>query len=90
VAARYGGEEFTILMTDMTAPLGIERAERLRLDVEQMAIEASGNSLGELTISIGLAQFPTHGRTTAALFLAADNALYQAKRTGRNRVVVAA
>jgi diguanylate cyclase (GGDEF)-like protein len=89
VAARYGGEEFTILMTDTTAELGRQRAEQIRTAVERMAIEALGTAVGEVTISIGLAQFPAHGSTMEALLLAADKALYQAKHTGRNRVVVA-
>ncbi len=90
VAARYGGEEFTIVMTDTTSELGKQRAEQIRADVERMAIETLGNGVGEVTISIGFAQYPTHGITMEALFRAADRALYHAKHTGRNRVVVAA
>ncbi len=90
VAARYGGEEFTIVMMDTTPELGLERAEQIRADVERMAIEALGKSVGEVTISIGLAQFPVHGATMEELFRAADKALYHAKHTGRNRVVAAA
>jgi diguanylate cyclase (GGDEF)-like protein len=88
VAARYGGEEFTIVMLDTTPELGLQRAEQIRADVERMAIEALGKVVGEVTISIGLAQFPMHGTTLEALFRAADKALYHAKHTGRNRVVV--
>jgi diguanylate cyclase (GGDEF)-like protein len=90
VAARYGGEEFTIVMTDTTSELGLQRAEQIRADVERMAIEVLGKAVGEVTISIGFAQFPTHGSTMEALFRAADKALYHAKHSGRNRVVVAA
>jgi diguanylate cyclase (GGDEF)-like protein len=90
VAARYGGEEFTIVMTDTTAELGLQRAEQIRSEVERMAIEALGKAVGEVTISIGLAQFPTHGSSMETLFRAADKALYHAKHTGRNRVVAAA
>lgn len=89
VAARYGGEEFTIVLADMPAALALERAEQVRADVEELVLQASGKGLGTITISIGLAQFPTHGSTVEALLLAADKALYEAKRAGRNRVVVA-
>jgi len=87
VAARYGGEEFTIMMTDTTSELGLERAEQIRAAVERMAIEALGKASGEVTISIGFAQFPTHGAGMEDLFRSADKALYHAKHTGRNRVV---
>ena len=49
----------------------------------------NGNSLGEITISIGVAVFPVHGSTPQELLAAADAALYQAKSEGRDRVVVA-
>jgi diguanylate cyclase (GGDEF)-like protein len=89
VAARYGGEEFTVVLTDMPGAQGLERAEQLRLDVERMAIEVGGAAVGSVTVSIGLAQFPADGSSVEALFLAADKALYEAKRAGRNRVVIA-
>ena len=89
VAARYGGEEFTIVLTDMPASLAFERAEQVRAGVEALDLRAAGKSLGIVTISIGLAQFPTHGSSVAELLIAADKALYEAKRAGRNRVVVA-
>jgi diguanylate cyclase (GGDEF)-like protein len=90
VAARYGGEEFTIVMADVPPTVGLERAERIREDVERMAISALAKAVGSVTISIGVAQFPVHGSTFEALILAADKALYEAKRAGRNRVMVAA
>jgi len=89
VIARYGGEEFTMVLPDMPAALAIERAEQVRSDVEKLSLHALGKALATVTISIGLAQFPSHGSTIAALTLASDNALYEAKRAGRNRVVVA-
>lgn len=89
VAARYGGEEFTIVMADIPDALALERAEQVRAGVEALELHASGKALGSVTISIGLARFPTHGSTVEELLLAADKALYEAKRAGRNRVVVA-
>ena len=81
VFARVGGEEFALLMSD-TDPSGAERtAEKLRTRIE---LEARAETM-PLTISIGLAV----GRGTDAddVLLAADRALYEAKRRGRNRVV---
>ncbi len=89
VAARYGGEEFTIVMADITSDQAMERAQRVREAVEKLVLRPSGKEVGTVTISIGLAQFPTHGNTVEDLLLAADKALYEAKHAGRNRVVVA-
>ena len=89
VAARYGGEEFTIVLAEMPPGLALERAEKVRAEVEALALQASGQSLGTVTISIGLAYFPADGNTVEALLLAADKALYEAKHAGRNRVVAA-
>jgi PleD family two-component response regulator len=60
-------------------------AERLRLRIEQIKIPEFGN----LTTSIGIATFPLHATSRIELFRAADDALYTAKRAGRNRVVLA-
>jgi len=89
MAARYGGEEFTIVLADMPEGLAMERAEQVRAEVAALAPQAHGKALGTITISIGLAQFPSHGSTVEDLLLAADKALYEAKHSGRNRVVIA-
>jgi diguanylate cyclase (GGDEF)-like protein len=90
VAARFGGEEFTIVLADITDQLALERAELVRQAVEQLVLRPPGKDVENITISIGLSQFPKHGSTVEALLLAADKALYEAKSSGRNRVVVAA
>jgi diguanylate cyclase (GGDEF)-like protein len=88
VAARFGGEEFIVVLTDTPPGLALERAEQMRWSVENLA-PASGGALPPVTISIGLVEFPPDGNTLEALLVAADKALYEAKRAGRNRVVVA-
>jgi diguanylate cyclase (GGDEF)-like protein/putative nucleotidyltransferase with HDIG domain len=79
-AARIGGEEFAILAPNSDEHGAYMLAERIRTEVE--ASEAG------LTISFGVATFPLHGSTSEALLRAADQALYAAKRLGRNRTVI--
>jgi diguanylate cyclase (GGDEF)-like protein/putative nucleotidyltransferase with HDIG domain len=88
--ARYGGDEFVVLLPDLDAPSAVEIAERLRIAVEQFAsTDAEGAKIGNVSLSIGVAEAPTHGNNVEALFAAGDAALYSAKRAGRNRVHVA-
>ena len=83
--ARYGGEELAVLLPGMAAK-GAERiAESIRSAVEQLVIPYQGQHI-PVTISIGLASFPTNIHSTADLIAAADAALYRAKSAGRNRV----
>ena len=87
-AARYGGEEFMIMLPEHGSDAAMEVAERI---VAKVASQTSGDEtdLGPVTLSIGLAVFPENGDTPEALVTRADAALYQAKRRGRNRVVLA-
>ncbi|MGZ7041856.1 MAG: diguanylate cyclase, partial [Thermoanaerobaculia bacterium] len=82
--ARYGGEEFAVILPQIDGASIIPIAERIRAGVEALPPPADG---GPLTISIGAAIFPFDGSTADALFHAADQRLYEAKRLGRNRVV---
>lgn len=88
IACRYGGEEFAIILPEATLQVAIDRAERIRRGIEQMKLEHAGKPLGTVTASFGIALFPTHADNEEALLKAADEALYLAKRTGRNRVEV--
>jgi diguanylate cyclase (GGDEF)-like protein/putative nucleotidyltransferase with HDIG domain len=84
-AARVGGEEFALLAPDCDEHGAYMLSERIRSDVESSF--ASGNS-SPLTISFGIATYPLHGQSFEALLRAADQALYAAKRLGRNRSVI--
>lgn len=85
---RYGGEEFALLMpgarTDQLAPV----AERLRAEVARTPVPLAPDTCIALTVSIGAAGYPEHGRSPAELIAAADRALYAAKESGRDRIVV--
>ena len=82
--ARYGGEEFAVLLSGKGGDTALQLAERIRARVA--AEEFVG---GKVTISGGIAEFPHHGHTAEAVISSADEALYEAKREGRNRVVCA-
>ena len=85
-AARYGGEELLIVLPELDQSGALEMAERLRGLVESTRIRvSSGEQLG-VTVSIGVASYPLDGETADQLFSKADEAMYQAKQSGRNRV----
>ncbi|HEV2649753.1 MAG TPA: PleD family two-component system response regulator [Rhizomicrobium sp.] len=90
LACRFGGEEFVVVMPDTDVSLAFTIAERLRKSIEMSPIPISRppGSLN-ITISIGIAGSEGMGDTADALLHRADQALYSAKRAGRNRVVTA-
>lgn len=87
VACRYGGEEFLILLPNMPLETAMSRAEAWRSAVERLSI-AHGNFRLTFTISLGVSAYPDHGKTPDELTRYADQALYQAKHEGRNRVSI--
>jgi len=90
VACRYGGEEFTIIMPGASLEEGRQRAEFLRVGVRNLAARGGGVTLDPITVSIGVAVYPLHGATGEELVRAADEALFEAKKRGRDRTRVAA
>ena len=87
--ARYGGEELTVILPEVDESEALEMAERLRRLVESYRIPISADKQLGVTVSIGVATAPVHGREITILTKRADEAMYQAKRSGRNRVVAA-
>lgn len=90
LVARYGGEEFMILLRGVSITRAREVAERIRETVQERKFPGGENQpAGKVTISIGVASFPQHADNGDELINSADEALYEAKRGGRNRVCVA-
>jgi diguanylate cyclase (GGDEF)-like protein len=91
LCARYGGEEFGVILpgTDATGAYGV--AEGLRRSIEELAVPHDGSAVAPVvTISVGVATVqPQEGGSGAVLIQAADQALYESKRAGRNRASAA-
>jgi diguanylate cyclase (GGDEF)-like protein len=90
LVARYGGEEFALVLTDSSAEQAAIVAEQMRDKIMNVVIKYKKNAPTHVTASFGVASMvPGSGQATPeALILAADQAMYQAKRSGRNRVVI--
>jgi diguanylate cyclase (GGDEF)-like protein len=87
--ARYGGEEFVVVMPSTGPAEAAAAAERLRLAVQEIEFNATIGSRMPLTVSVGVACTSTATALPEVLLQAADTALYDAKRNGRNRVEMA-
>jgi len=76
-------------MQEADAALALDRAEEIRKEVAALDVLHRGHSLGQVTISIGIASYPQHGDSLDLLLRRADQALYAAKNSGRDQVCVA-
>jgi len=86
--ARYGGEEFVLALYGRTADFGKQFAEKLRERIASQPLVVDGTVI-HLTSSFGIAEYPGHGaKTLQDMLRCSDEALYEAKRNGRNRVCV--
>lgn len=86
IVCRYGGEEFVIILPTADLNAAHARAERIRSKLRELQVLHQGQSLGMITVSVGVAALPEHGVSSKDLLEAADAALYRAKREGRDRV----
>ncbi|MES0882635.1 sensor domain-containing diguanylate cyclase [Roseibium sp. SCP14] len=89
VPCRMGGEEFMVLLPDRSTVAATGVAEKLREAVEKIVVRYGEKNLPKITISCGVAGYPSHGRLPQDLMKSADDALYMSKDAGRNRVTVA-
>jgi diguanylate cyclase (GGDEF)-like protein len=88
IVCRFGGEEFVIILPMADLKATHARAERIRSKLREMTVLHHGQSVGMITVSIGVAALPGHGTAPKGLLEAADAALYRAKREGRDRVAM--
>jgi diguanylate cyclase (GGDEF)-like protein len=87
--ARYGGEEFVLGMPGLSEAEAYKHCERIRLAIAGLNLAELGPAAGTITVSLGVAiMVPSPGSASEELVAMADEALYQAKRSGRNRVVL--
>lgn len=88
IAARYGGEEFIVAFYNTDEKTIKTRAESIREAVSRLQVKYGAQPVGPITVSIGVAVYPTDGRNTNELIESADKALYFAKTNGKNRIVL--
>jgi diguanylate cyclase (GGDEF)-like protein len=89
LAARFGGEEFVVLLPDTGPKACLLVAERVRRAVMRMVVPSGTDKpLPQLTVSLGIAVFPEHGQSLEEILLASDKALYESKKSGRNRATL--
>ncbi len=90
LVGRYGGDEFMVLIKSTTGEQAASFADILREKIATTDIAIPGTEVPvRITVSGGLAMFPTHGQSTTELFRAADYTLFKSKRQGRNRILLA-
>jgi diguanylate cyclase (GGDEF)-like protein len=87
VVCRYGGEEFCVVLPDTDVAGARIALASLAAKLRELAVDCDGETLTGFTFSAGVAGLPQHGSTFAALVIAADRALYDAKAAGRNCVI---
>ncbi len=88
IACRYGGEELVMVILGAGKAITGERAEAVRAAIEKHPFTYKGQPLASVTASLGVAACPEDGHSTHVLLKAADVALYHAKESGRNKVVI--
>jgi diguanylate cyclase (GGDEF)-like protein len=85
IVARYGGEEFTVILANANKDMVFGTAERIRHKISVFPFEQDGVK-ASMTVSIGMASFPVDSHDGLSLIQAADDAMYKAKKSGKNRV----
>ncbi len=85
--ARYGGEEFVIILPETSTASAYAVAERIRQVISNYSLSFNGETI-KMTVSGGLTSFPEDGNDRESLIHAADQALYAAKRSGRNQIII--
>ena len=89
IICRYGGEEFAIILPESSAQDAASRAELLRIAARTLKLKHNDVTLDPVTLSAGVAGFPEHASSARELLQVADACLYEAKKSGRDRVILA-
>lgn len=89
LACRFGGEEFVVLLPDATCESAQRRVNEFLAHLRKLTVRYSGQELGPITASAGVATYRVHGNDLEGLLKAADTALYASKKAGRDRASVA-
>ena len=89
VAARYGGEELIIIMPNTDTEVARVLTEKIRRDIADIELFTSNNEKIAVTVSVGIATFPYDAKDKELLTKLADMAMYQAKKTGKNKIICA-
>jgi diguanylate cyclase (GGDEF)-like protein len=89
LACRFGGEEFVLILPECDLDIAMARADAILKAIASLNVLHAGHIVGPTTASFGVAVYPQHGSEPSVLFTAADKAMYQAKNSGRNRVIAA-
>ena len=85
IAARYGGDEFIVILPETNKPNTLIKAERIRQKIAEMPVSVDGRDI-HVTVSGGIASYPTDSKNGSELVACADRAMYRSKSEGKNRV----
>nr|WP_281419751.1 GGDEF domain-containing protein [Evansella tamaricis] len=88
IVSRNGGEEFSVILLDLPLENAANVGEKLRTIIEGTSFELSDGTIIHITVSVGVANYPTTTADPDNLLVDADKALYKAKKAGRNMVIV--
>jgi diguanylate cyclase (GGDEF)-like protein/PAS domain S-box-containing protein len=88
LACRYGGEEFSLIVAEVDTQGAHKCAESIRETIKHLSLHHRGQTLGTITVSAGIATYPAHADNSEELILAADEALYSAKKAGRDCIFI--
>ena len=88
ISCRYGGDEFVLVLPDSSIANTRERVEQIRIFLKELPVHYGEQVLGAVTLSAGIVQTPEHGTTSGELLRMADEAMYAAKRAGRDRMTI--
>jgi diguanylate cyclase (GGDEF)-like protein len=86
VACRFGGEEFILMFPESDLDNAKERACQLSAQIKRITLNYHGQLMGPISVSAGIAGYPSHGHNSESILRSADKALYEAKMSGRDRV----